>query len=110
MTDFLKQCAEKDTLTKEDRKRLVEIANKLADGRMVELICKEGDILYCIDIHSHEIYTEKVAFFDISGGKVCNIFAIDNFDEPYSANDFGKTVFLTKPEALLKLREGEQNG
>ena len=78
MTEFIKQCAEKDTLTKEDRKRLVEVAEeikrlkliisgnldiyadlgeefdkvklqrdeykqKLADGRMVELPCKEGE-------------------------------------------------------------------
>ena len=29
MTEFLKQCAEKDTLTAEDRARLIEVADKL---------------------------------------------------------------------------------
>ena len=31
MTEFLKQCAEKDTLTAEDRKRLLEVADKVAE-------------------------------------------------------------------------------
>ena len=40
MTDFIKQCAEKDTLTKSDREKLLEVAEKFADGRMIELPCK----------------------------------------------------------------------
>ena len=31
MTEFLRQCAEKDTLTAEDRKRLIEIADKFEE-------------------------------------------------------------------------------
>jgi hypothetical protein len=42
MINFIKSCAEKDTLTAEDREKLIEIAEKFADGRMVEFIkCKE---------------------------------------------------------------------
>lgn len=37
MTEFLKSCAEKDTLTAEDRKRLVEVADKVAE------------VVHCVD-------------------------------------------------------------
>lgn len=45
---FLRQCANQDTLTSEDRARVIEICDnteKLIDeGRLIELLCKENHI------------------------------------------------------------------
>lgn len=43
MTEFLKQCAKKDTLTAEDRKRLVEVADKVEEVVHAEWIEFQGE-------------------------------------------------------------------
>jgi len=57
MTEFLKQCAEKDTLTAEDRKRLVEVADKVAEVGHAEWINYKdisGTHCYCRKCGSKE--------------------------------------------------------
>lgn len=47
MTDFLKQCAEKDTLTAEDRKRLVEVAEKVEEVVHAEWVADNFGEYHC---------------------------------------------------------------
>lgn len=99
--------------------------NKLADGRMVELPCKVGDTVYGIIVDrlqdmKKSANEQPIPFLRIADGiaesflirkdRVNIYFQTKSRGLPmcYSC-DFNKTVFLTEPEALLKLGEGENN-
>lgn len=84
-------------------------------GRLVKLPCKMRDTVYCIE--NKEIYTctvEKISISKNNGvwveinfpKEIPDIVAIE-----YNPSDIGKTVFLTKPEAEIKLKElrGKEN-
>ena len=54
MTEFLRQCAEKDTLTAEDRKRLIEVADKVQVAceycdYLRDEVCVNSDSNWCAD-------------------------------------------------------------
>ena len=77
-----------------------ELAKAKADGRLVVLPCKVGDMvyrpngIYPWDIEHIEIYGDEIIFVDDSD----NIFRLD---------DIGKTVFLTREAAEKALEVGE---
>ena len=80
--------------------RLSELENKIEDGTLVEVLCTAGDKVYQFDnggkIYESEIksiyYANNTLFCD------CGYFAFDK-------RAIGKTVFLTKAEAEMKLKE-----
>ena len=83
---------------------------KLADyedleeqGRLVILPCKVGDTLYRLVPNLYREYVEiKIAQFVINKN---GIYFITDKGVSWSADKIGKTVFLTKFEAEVKLKE-----
>ncbi len=84
-------------------------------GRLLELPCKSGDIVYdvvlCNDGKYH-VFEMKVCnispFGDARGAKAWNAYLEGRYVKAYrSFYDFGKTVFLTRQEAEDKLAEME---
>lgn len=92
-------------------------------GRLIKFPCKVGDMLYYPDKEFNIIIpvrlTEIVIKFNGLDTTSCQ-YDCCSFDEcgdfyedyEFDANDFGKSVFLTKSEAEAKLKElrGEENG
>ena len=85
-----------------------DMANKLREyedaeeqGLLLRLPCKVGSTVYYID--DYEIYSDKVDSINIRKENEEYIFCIAFMD--YRADDFGKTVFLTREEAEAKLAE-----
>lgn len=79
---------------------------KLADGRMVELPCKEETQLFLSD---YPTYQHKLKEYVFIGGKVAiriECFQLNAICTRW-LDDIGKTVFLTESEALFKLGVGE---
>ncbi len=91
-----------------EAQKILKLAQKLYEyeqaeeqGLLLKLPCKVGDTIYYID--DYEIYWSKVHNIDISKENGEYIFCIAFMD--YKADDFGKTVFLTKAEAEKALAE-----
>ena len=102
--------------------RLAELEDKIENGTLVELPCKVGDTVYeiCKDCSncSHFKETgweydcwcdfddeEHKTMFEVDGDNDC-IYRIDEIKFEYnSIAKFGKSVFLTKPEAEARLKE-----
>ena len=86
------------------------VLQKLADyedleeqGRLIKLPCKVGDTLYRLVPNLYREYVEiKIAQFVISKN---GIYFITDKGVSWSADKIGKTVFLTKSEAEVKLKE-----
>lgn len=70
-------------------------------GLLLRLPCKVGSTVYYID--DYEIYSDKVDSINIRKENEEYIFCIAFMD--YRADDFGKTVFLTREEAEQALAE-----
>lgn len=91
-------------------------------GRLIKFLCRVGDMLYYPDKEFNIIIpvrlTEIVIKFNGLDTSSCQ-YNCSGFDEcgdvyeeyEFDTNDFGKSVFLTKPEAEAKLEElrGNQN-
>lgn len=91
-------------------------------GRLIKLPCKVGDKLYYIDsyyntvvpVRLDEVITQFVGINNYAYQYNCCSFdgCGDVYEEyEFDNNDFGKTVFLTKSEAEVKLKElrGEED-
>lgn len=89
-------------------KRLAELEDKIEQGLMLELPCKEGDRIYCISCVWNkngkfigEIYKARANGFYIAEKGFIQI--EDNIF--YDYYNLGVDVFLTKAEAEAKLKE-----
>ena len=89
-----------------------EVCKKLAEyeileeqGLLVRLPCKVGDSLYCIV--NGEVKKLKVHSFGVSAFGITDIEFkyVDGFKILRFIGELGKTVFLTREEAVKKLEE-----
>lgn len=100
-----------------DRRNIYEMeADHLLDNGIVVPPCKVGDVVYKVyDIESvhRQILELEVLMIEVgSERKVCLKTTKKhryNFDKA-TFEDFGKTVFTSREEALTKLKEGKNNG
>lgn len=97
------------------------VLQKLADyedldkqGRLVKLPCKVGDTVYGISMGKIITLTvNEISIFYLKGEKIINVKCQSNDEfRNYVEREFGKTVFLTEPEAKERLKElrGRENG
>lgn len=100
--------------------RLAELEDKIENGTLIELPCKVGDTIYQIykdcSKCSHFKETgweydcwcdaeESKTMFEFDGDNGC-VYIIKETEFTYNhIKDFGKDLFLTKPEAEAKLKE-----
>lgn len=80
----------------------LDLLNAEAEGRLVVLPCKVGDVLHRIYSMNH-IEEDRAMGFLVSASGVCY------WDESYRETPIekiGKTVFLTREEAEAALRGG----
>nr|DAL25946.1 MAG TPA_asm: hypothetical protein [Caudoviricetes sp.] len=85
-------------------KRIVELMNADADGRVMVLPCKIGDAVWYVT--KAGILGFAITSFDRNRG---GDYAVSDFSA-FPIRLFGKNVFLTREEAEAKLREGQKNG
>lgn len=88
-------------------KKCDEYARAEGQGKLLKLPCTVGDKIYLPNK-----YLGKVIDFEIT--RICifkeDIMFIDNLENEYFIDDFGKTVFITKEEAEAALKEmGEKS-
>lgn len=92
--------------------KLKEFEDMQEQGRLLKLPCalrdKVYDVVLCDDGEYH-IFEMKVCninpFGDVRKGKVWNVYLESDYTKAYrSFYDFGKTVFLTRRESELALR------
>jgi hypothetical protein len=81
--------------------RLAEICNAEREGRCVVLPCKVGDTVYFIE--NGRPYNVGVTSIEISSKGIA--LYLYGMWKRITPQDFGKTVFLTHPEAEAKLKE-----
>lgn len=83
-------------------------------GRLVKLPCKVGDTVYGISMGKIITLTvNEISIFYLKGEKIINVKCQSNDEfRNYVEREFGKTVFLTEPEAKERLKElrGRENG
>ena len=89
-------------------KKLGELEDAEEDGRLVVLPCKVGDTVYLPNKYVGIIITFNIVEFCMFKDEYA---IIDDSDNEYKIEDFGKTVFLTREEAekALKEMEGKQS-
>ena len=75
------------------------------EGRLVALPCKVGDTVYLPNKYVGIIITFNIVEFCMFKDEYA---IIDDSDNEYKIEDFGKTVFLTREEAEKELREMEE--
>lgn len=103
--------------------KLGEYERAEEQGLLVRLPCKLKDKLYhfygidlednFVDVISDEIIMEVVATEFVIDSYEIAIKCITDWNSPYEylpAAEFGKTVFLTREEAVNKLEEMKKNG
>lgn len=82
--------------------RLKQILEAEADGRLVILPCKVGDALYFKSTYGEEIVESKVRSFWMGVVAYCKIprlLMVRTTRCDIEADNFGKTVFLSREEA-----------
>lgn len=114
-TDFIKRDIDSWSIS-QCLKKLQEYEDLEEQGRLIKFPCKVGDMLYYPDKEFNIIIpvrlTEIVIKFNDLDTTSCQ-YNCCSFDEcgdfyedyEFDANDFGKSVFLTKSEAEAKLKE-----
>lgn len=104
-----------------EAKKILNLATKLKEyedleeqGRLIKLPCKVGDVVYAycnefgiLEYEVDSIVIDKHITYQCSAysGPIgdCPSECLDEIEPDIS--DFGKTVFLTRPEAEAKLKE-----
>lgn len=93
---------------------LEKCLRKLADyedleeqGRLVKLPYKVGDTVYGISMGKIiSLAVNEISIFRTKGEKIINVKCQSNDEfRNYVEREFGKTVFLTKSEAEVKLKD-----
>lgn len=93
-------------INRQTYEKLKEYEDLEEQGKLLKLPCKVGDKIYYpnkfgnrvveFEIIQIQIFKDETVFFDDS-------------DNEYHAEDFGKTVYLTREQAENKLNETEDN-
>lgn len=87
--------------------KLKEYQQKLADGRMVELPCKTGDVIFLVDYEEKVIDESEVLSIDIGTGNSIN--TTSDYLERMDSSAFGKYAFKSKEEAEQALKESSES-
>lgn len=82
--------------------RLAELEDKLESGQLVELPCKVGDAVYCIDYECVHTPTKQKIKYSLSEGIVSNLEEQLHYS---SAILFQKVCFTDKSQAEARLKE-----
>lgn len=93
--------------TKMILQKLAEYEDLEEQGRLIKLPCRVGDTVYGISMGKIITLTvNEISIFYLKGEKIINV-KCQNNDEfrNYVEREFGKTVFLTEPEAKERLKE-----
>lgn len=87
--------------------QLKEYQHLEEQGRLLKLPCKVGDTVYGISMGKLiSLTVNEISIFYMKGEKIINVKCQnDDVFRNYVEREFGKTVFLTKPEAKAKLKE-----
>lgn len=115
----LKDCIEGEEGTEgtvEDLLELMRYRKLEAEGRLIKLPCKEGDIVYLLGGKDYNEFRVSCVDWKCginNKGKCYQLYLEDSYDDRAYRNfsDIGKTVFLTKEEAVKALegKTDEQN-
>ncbi|MBQ3047086.1 MAG: hypothetical protein II988_07315 [Clostridia bacterium] len=98
-----------DYTTGESVDRLAELENKIENKTLIDLPCKVDDVFYYANILTNEVEKHKVTAIEI--GKEMRIRTICSRTKTYTyvgyflPSYYGKTIFLTEPEAKARLKE-----
>lgn len=104
--------------------RLLELTKAEKDGRLVVLPCNVGDLLYEVDLPKYGVITCKVLRVGTYNGPAAHVEGnpmvsavsvgvevVEGHGKgsgyAFEAEDFGKTVFLTREEAEAALKKRE---
>lgn len=104
--------------------RARELAQAEKDGRLVVLPCKAGDMLYEVDLPKYGVITCEVFYIGTYNGPAAygrgnpmvsavsvGVEVVEGYGKgsgyAFEAEDFGKTVFLTREEAEAALKKME---
>lgn len=104
------KCAEEHMQLAEWLEELKSYKDLEEQGLLVRLPCKVGDDLYCIV--NGEVKKLKVHSFGVPDFEITDIEFkyVDGFKIVRFVGEVGKTVFLTREEAVNKLKEMKNNG
>lgn len=94
-----KLCQVRDMPHEQYYYRLQELENKIEQGKLIELPCKVGDIVYEITPDNKHVDVGYVCIISIRNSGV--VFGIHNGFDCYLSN-YGKTWFIDKAEARLR--------
>ena len=99
------ECAEEHEKLEKRHEELKRYKELKENGRLIELPCDVGDILYDLN---KEFVVREISFWKDD----CDLYAlnikIEDWKEDFeiiALEDIGETVFLTKEEAEAKLKE-----
>ena len=84
-------------------KKLAEYEDEYEQGLLFRLPCKEGDIVYAIDGSKMQVLKARRDVALISG-ELCIYVENSQYADYISYKDLGKTVFLKKEDAELRLK------
>lgn len=93
-------------------RRLAELEDKIENGTLVELPCKEGDIVYFVNWYRHPPRIEAFKVDHLEVNKNYIRVACYDFENEYDYSMYrfdGKDISVSKEEALKKLKELKQN-
>mgnify|MGYP004687478229 FL=1 len=92
--------------------RLAKLEDKIENGTLVELPCKEGDIVYFVNWHRHPPRIEAFKVDHLEVNKNYIRVACYDFENEYDYSMYridSKDISFTKDEALKKLKELKRN-
>lgn len=94
-------------LTDEDVDKWEEYKQLEEQDILVKLPCRVGDTVYGISMGKIiTLIVNEISIFYMKGERIINVKCQnDDVFRNYVEREFGKTVFLTKPEAEAKLKE-----
>lgn len=93
-------------------RRLAELEDKIENGTLVELPCKEGDIVYFVNWYRHPPRIEAFKVDHLEVNKNYIRVACYDFENEYDYSMYrfdSKGISFTKDEALKKLKKLKQN-
>lgn len=85
-----------DVIIQPGEKTLGDIADYLLEKGVIVLPCKVGDTIYRCGYPSKKVYEWEIEHVKLY---LDEIVFVDDSDNEFTAEDIGKTVFLTREEA-----------
>ena len=92
--------------------RLAKLEDKIENGTLVELPCKEGDIVYFVNWHRHPPRIEAFKVNHLEVNKNYIYVACYDFENEYDYSMYrfdSKDISFSKDEALKKHKELKRN-